>query len=635
MHLQRQRELAEQGLDDEEDEADGDRYLDIEEAKGKLHLWIKEPRTIRWIRRHFKRFLLTFRDPEDKHLVYEQRIQDMCHSNKQSLEITYDHLMKTVPTLAIWVADEPASILPYLNAVAFEIATTYYKNYESIHSEIYVKIRDIPLNDSLRKLRQKHLNILIRFRGVVTRRSAVFSQMKEIYYYCPKCGDKRGPIYQNESQDIKLGTCRGCQSRGPFLIDKESTVYRNYQKITVQECPGDVPPGRVPRHKDVILLGDNIDAARPGDEVEITGIYTNRYDYALNLKHGFPIFATIIEANYVKRVSEIESFELLESEKAAIRHWASKPNIGELIIESIAPSIYGHHHIKTALALAMFGGEGKDIGGKHRIRGDINVLMLGDPGTAKSQFLKYVEKTFQRSVYTTGKGASAVGLTASVLRDPSTKEWTLEGGALVLADKGVCLIDEFDKMNEHDRTSIHEAMEQQSISISKAGIVASLQARCSVIAAANPIKGRYNSQLSFADNVDLTDPILSRFDILCVVKDEVDINTDTALATFVINSHIKNHPKNVKISEEEVNREEQDRIEGENHGPTYEAYHLMKDRMLKEDAVSRPKEGIPQDILKKYIIYARRYIRPKLSGINNDKITKFYTSLRQESSVSG
>merc|ERR1719191_2067651 len=164
-------------------------------------------------------------------------------------------------------------------------------------------------------------------------------------------------------------------------------------------------------------------------------------------------------------------------------------------------------HVKTAIALSMFGGQQKVAAGKHRIRGDINVLVVGDPGLAKSQFLKYVEQTFPRAVYTTGKGASAVGLTAAVQRD-ETGEWVLEGGALVLADSGICLIDEFDKMNDQDRTSIHEAMEQQSISISKAGIITTLSARCAVIAAANPIGGRYDSQLTFSENVELTDPIL-------------------------------------------------------------------------------------------------------------------------------
>ena len=208
-----------------------------------------------------------------------------------------------------------------------------------------------------------------------------------------------------------------------------------------------------------MLLADNVDAARPGDEVEITGIYTNRFDYSMNVQHGFPVFATCIEANYIKRVHDIESLELTEDDMSRIRELAKRPGVSRVIANSVAPSIYGHAFIKRALALAMFGGEPKDVEGKHKVRGDINVLLLGDPATAKSQFLKYVEQTFHRSVYTTGKGASAVGLTAGVHRDPITREWTLEGGALVLADKGVCLIDEFDKMNDTDRTSIHEAME--------------------------------------------------------------------------------------------------------------------------------------------------------------------------------
>ena len=217
-----------------------------------------------------------------------------------------------------------------------------------------------------------------------------------------------------------------------------------------------------------------IDSARPGDEVEITGIFINRFDYGANVKHGFPVFTTVIEANNVKRFGDEQIVELTDEDKQEIRKLSKKPKIADLIFDSVAPSIYGHLFIKKAITLAMFGGVPKDIGGKHKIRGDINCLLLGDPGTAKSQFLKYVEQISPRVVYTTGKGASAVGLTAGVHKDPMTNEWTLEAGALVLADRGVCLIDEFDKMNDRDRTSIHEAMEQQTISISKAGINTSL-----------------------------------------------------------------------------------------------------------------------------------------------------------------
>jgi DNA replication licensing factor MCM2 len=218
-------------------------------------------------------------------------------------------------------------------------------------------------------------------------------------------------------------------------------------------------------------------------------------------------------------------------------------------------------------------------------------------------------------VYTTGKGASAVGLTAGVHKDPMTREWVLEGGALVLADKGVCLIDEFDKMNDNDRTSIHEAMEQQTISISKAGINTTLKARCSVIAAANPIKGNYNTSLNFNDNVDLTDPILSRFDILSVVKDEPNEELDDMLATFVLNSHMKSHPSSQK-DEQAVAFLEQ---------------NLLDDTRAKVGE----EEGIDQELLKKYIIYARRYVKPRLTEIDREKVTQFYADIRRESNVAG
>ena len=211
----------------------------------------------------------------------------------------------------------------------------------------------------------------------------------------------------------------------------------------------------------------------------------------MNIRQGYPVFNTYVEANSIVRISEVNHFSNVEENM--FHKFAKKPDLAQVIYDSIAPSIYGHYEVKQSIAFALFGGTEKNDEVKmHRTRGDINVLLLGDPGIAKSQFLKSIQKISDRCVYATGKGASAVGLTASVKQDLQTGEWKLEAGAMVQADRGICLIDEFDKMNDHDRTSIHEAMEQQTISVSKAGIVTQLRARCSVIAAANPLQGRYN-----------------------------------------------------------------------------------------------------------------------------------------------
>lgn len=453
-----------------------DLALDMEEMKGKPSEWLSQPHTIKWIKHQFDVFLRNFKS-EGNEPIYEQRIADMCTNNKQSLEITYNHLTSKIPTLALWLAEHPEIIIPILNDVALNAVLESFPSYSNIYNNVYVKVKDLPIEDKLRELRHCNLKGLVKVKGVITRRTSVFPQQKEVTYTCVKCHCMKGPFTVDHEGNLNLGTCVVCQSSGPYTVENEKTVYRNYQKITIQETPGTVPAGRVPRQKDIILLDDNIDVARPGDEVEITGIYLHNFDYGMNVKHGFPVFSTTIEANYVRRLEEMEITELTELDKAQITELAKDPNIGKKIVASIAPSIFGHEFIKQALALAMFGGMPKDVGGKHKIRGDINVLLLGDPGTAKSQFMKYVENAVHRAVYTTGKGASAVGLTAGVRKDPMTKEWTLEGGALVLADKGICLIDEFDKMNDKDRTSIHEAMEQQSISISKAGIVTSLQVK--------------------------------------------------------------------------------------------------------------------------------------------------------------
>ena len=242
--------------------------------------------------------------------------------------------------------------------------------------------------------------------------------------------------------------------------------------------------GRIPCSKEVIVLNDLVDLAKPGDEIDVTGVYTNNFEASLNTRQqGFPVFSTFIEANHVER-TERHVFVGQAHRRGPRRDQESSVEIRKSCEESSSPSRHRFTVTKTSrlASRSLFGGQEKFVKGKTRLRGDINMLLLGDPGVAKSQFLKYTQATANRAVYATGKGASAVGLTAAVHKDPVKREFVLEGGALVLADRGVCLIDEFDKMNEQDRVSIHEAMEQQSISISKAGIVTSLQARCWVIA---------------------------------------------------------------------------------------------------------------------------------------------------------
>ncbi|MBZ3877900.1 DNA replication licensing factor MCM2 [Sciurus carolinensis] len=667
----RKRRQVERATEDgEEDEEMIESIENLEDLKGhSVREWVSMAGPRLEIHHRFKNFLRTHVDGHG-HNVFKERISDMCKENRESLVVNYEDLAAREHVLAYFLPEAPAELLQIFDEAALEVVLAMYPKYDRIASHIHVRISHLPLVEELRSLRQLHLNQLIRTSGVVTSCTGVLPQLSMVKYNCNKCSFVLGPFCQSQNQEVKPGSCPECQSAGPFEVNMEETIYQNYQRIRIQESPGKVAAGRLPRSKDAILLADLVDSCKPGDEIELTGIYHNNYDGSLNTAHGFPVFATVILANHVaKKDNKVAVGELTDEDVKMITSLSKDQQIGEKagkkpakdqgrsqgradgilaagagalnraprhseaeqmgdpslswvpvamapspfpqIFASIAPSIYGHEDIKRGLALALFGGEPKNPGGKHKVRGDINVLLCGDPGTAKSQFLKYIEKVSSRAIFTTGQGASAVGLTAYVQRHPVSREWTLEAGALVLADRGVCLIDEFDKMNDQDRTSIHEAMEQQSISISKAGIVTSLQARCTVIAAANPIGGRYDPSLTFSENVDLTEPIISRFDVLCVVRDTVDPVQDEMLARFVVGSHVRHHPSNKE--------------EGATNGSA------------SEPAVPNTYgvEPLPQEVLKKYIIYAKEKVHPKLNQMDQDKVAKMYSDLRKESMATG
>lgn len=282
--------------------------------------------------------------------------------------------------MALWLADAPTEMLVILDEVITKVVKERFDHYSRIVDEIHVRIMDLPAVETIRDLRHHHVNKLVRLSGVVTKRSAMMPQIKYVTYSCARCSNLMGPFYQMGNEEPKLSRCASCDSKGPFIVKSEQTSYRDYQKITLQEAPGTVPPGRLPRSKDVVLLLDLVDTVRPGEAIEVTGIYKNVLDIALNANNGFPLFATVIEANHIsKREDAFASYKLSQEDKQAIIDLSRDPRVGRKVMKSIAPSIYGHDNIKKAIALSLFGGVAKDIQGKHRLRGDINILLLGDP----------------------------------------------------------------------------------------------------------------------------------------------------------------------------------------------------------------------------------------------------------------
>ncbi|NWQ81453.1 MCM2 factor, partial [Columbina picui] len=551
----RKRRLAERAADgvEEEDEDMIESIENLEDMKGhSVREWVSMAAPRLEIYHRFKNFLKTHVD-EHGHNVFKERISDMCKENRESLVVNYEDLAAQEHVLAYFLPEAPAEMLKIFDEAAKEVVLAMYPKYDRIAQEIHVRISHLPLVEELRSLRQLHLNQLIRTSGVVTSCTGVLPQLSMVKYNCSKCSFVLGPFFQSQNQEVKPGSCPECQSLGPFEINMEEVRARLAQTgLSV-----------LPRLPHCLCCAD---IPSPASQ-ELTGIYHNNYDGSLNTANGFPVFATVILANHIaKKDNKLAVGELTDEDVKVIVGLSKDEQIGEKIFASIAPSIYGHEDIKRGLALALFGGEPKNPGGKHKVRGDINVLLCGDPGTAKSQFLKYIEKASIRAIFTTGQGASAVGLTAYVQRHPVSKEWTLEAGALVLADRGVCLIDEFDKVG-----------------------------------------GRYDPSLTFSENVDLTEPIISRFDILCVVRDTVDPVQDEMLARFVVGSHIKHHPG------------------------SKEAMNGDADEVVLPNAFGV--EPIPQEILRKYIVYAKEKVHPKLNQMDQDKVARMYSDLRKESMV--
>ncbi|OEU17576.1 MCM-domain-containing protein [Fragilariopsis cylindrus CCMP1102] len=496
----------------------------------------------------------------------------------------------------------------------------------------------IPRGVSLRHVRSKSMGRIVTITGMIVKASDVKPMLQVAAYTCDVCGAELYRETHNRRDFLPERICPVCASSGGggtadgqrgrrvmgvLKLETRGSKFTKFQELKLQELPNQVPMGHIPRSLSVYCRGELTRLASPGDVVTVDGIFLPQ---KVNDGHGAKgrkagLMSTLFvdaqnlsvhknsldDASHRDRLSE-EELVRLDSD---IRKVTSSEDPIGILSRSIAPEIFGHANVKRALLLQLTGGVFRKMTDGMRIRGDINICLMGDPGVAKSQLLKHVASVAPRGVYTTGKGSSGVGLTASITKDNMTGELSLEGGALVLADRGICAIDEFDKMDESDRSSIHEVMEQQTVSIAKAGIVATLNARASVLAAANPLYSRYNRNKSLSENINLPNSLLSRFDLMFLILDVPDIDRDMALARHVTFVH-----QNEGLEEKKDDSDSDDDDEGNT------------DAVIKSD-YDEEKGLVSPMLLREYISRARRHdpvVPPEVAPY----IVEAYVSLRMQ-----
>lgn len=401
----------------------------------------------------------------------------------------------------------------------------------------------------MRDVKSKDIGAIVKVSGVITRVTDVQPSIKVVAYICTSCGAE---TYQTVTDRVftplvqcTAPRCTKNENKGKLFMQIRGSRFFRYQELKLQEQPSEVPVGHIPRSTTLRCYGPLTRRCTPGEVVTVSGMYLPAVYRGYRQVRAGLMTETYIEVTAIESTKQkFSAMTLDESLAEQVAEKAEEKDVYDQLSSSIAPEIFGHEDVKKALLLLLVGGGTRTLADGMKIRGDLNILLMGDPGVAKSQLLKHIAHIAPRAVYTTGKGSSGVGLTAAVTRDAVTGEMTLEGGALVLADMGICCIDEFDKMEEGDRTAIHEVMEQQTVSIAKAGITTTLNARTSIVAAANPVYGRWNPELKMEQNIGLPTALLSRFDLQWILLDKPNEETDRELAMHVTHVHrVKAPPK--------------------------------------------------------------------------------------------
>ena len=591
-------------------------------------------------------------NPGDPHArSYRSDIILMLQKNQRRLTVNLDHVRDHSRDLAQGILQQPFDYILAFNHALKEIvqAIPQARPDQTARDTIYycAWAGSFGLNScNPRTLSSQHLNQMVSIEGIVTRCSLIRPKVVRSVHYNEAKDKFHFREYQDQTMTNGVTTSsvypREDEDGNPLVTEYGFCTYRDHQTVSIQEMPERAPAGQLPRGVDVILDDDLVDRVKPGDRVQLVGIFRTLGNR--NTNHNSALFKTIILANNVVLLSSksgggVATATITDTDIRNINKVSKRKNLLELLSQSLAPSIYGHGYIKKAILLMLLGGMEKNLENGTHLRGDINILMVGDPSTAKSQLLRFVLNTAPLAIATTGRGSSGVGLTAAVTSDKETGERRLEAGAMVMADRGVVCIDEFDKMSDVDRVAIHEVMEQQTVTIAKAGIHTSLNARCSVVAAANPIFGQYDPHKDPHKNIALPDSLLSRFDLLFVVTDDIEDTRDRQVSEHVLRMHRYRQAG----SEEGAPVREQTAqslgvsadSQAASQGPTevYEKYDAMLHAgvpLTSGRGANKKPEILSIPFMKKYIQYAKTRIKPVLTQEASDRIAEIYVGLRND-----
>jgi len=491
-----------------------------------------------------KEFLTQFKDPTGS-FSYVEQIDQMMPKHAKYIVVDFNDLV-SVPFIESKFVESPDEILNAFSRAIKEILQERFPEYaRKIEHDIRARIANFPADRSLRQINSEVITKMTSVSGMVVRASEVKPLAKELTYKCLDKHISKFTLLDGMSLD-KAVKCQSpkCPHTNLAIVAEESR-FIDFQIVRLQELPEDLPPGQLPHYVNVSMKQDLVDYARPGDRIVLTGIVRIEQERVSGVKQSeSALYRLRMDGNNIEFIGgrgtkssrRTEREEISPDEQKIIRTLSKNPDIYDRLIASFAPHIRGHELFKEAILLLIVGSTQRALSDGSKVRGDINVFLVGDPGTAKSEMLKFCARIAPRGLYTSGRGSTAAGLTAAVVRDTSGI-FMLEAGAVVLGDQGLVCIDEFDKMRPEDRSALHEVMEQQSASIAKGGIVATLNARTSILAAANPMFGKYDPFKNLTENVNLPIPLLTRFDLVFIVRDIPEQEKDRKIAQHIISQH--------------------------------------------------------------------------------------------------